>query len=136
MEGVAAQLTMANPALAGFIPGINEFLTNPANFATGTTGMFAGLDLLSRTPLSGVTNTPKASLRKEDTWEFGYVGLIADKLRVSLDVYNRKVDGGTTVAGLAPSFGLLGIEALGMDCLLYTSPSPRDQRGSRMPSSA
>ena len=26
--------------------------------------------------------------------------------------------------------------ALGIDCLLYTSPSPRDQRGSRMPSSA
>ena len=24
----------------------------------------------------------------------------------------------------------------GYDCLLYTSPSPRDQRGSRMPSSA
>jgi len=28
-----------------------------------------------------------------------------------------------------------GIERA-MDCLLYTSPSPRDQRGSRMPSSA
>ena len=28
------------------------------------------------------------------------------------------------------------IESLGNDCLLYTSPSPRDQRGSRMPSSA
>ena len=27
------------------------------------------------------------------------------------------------------------LEALN-DCLLYTSPSPRDQRGSRMPSSA
>ena len=26
--------------------------------------------------------------------------------------------------------------ALKMPCLLYTSPSPRDQRGSRMPSSA
>ena len=25
---------------------------------------------------------------------------------------------------------------LGISCLLYTSPSPRDQRGSRMPSSA
>ena len=25
---------------------------------------------------------------------------------------------------------------LGITCLLYTSPSPRDQRGSRMPSSA
>ena len=36
----------------------------------------------------------------------------------------------------------IGIEAdpqaasLAQDCLLYTSPSPRDQRGSRMPSSA
>ena len=28
------------------------------------------------------------------------------------------------------------IETQGNDCLLYTSPSPRDQRGSRMPSSA
>ena len=27
-------------------------------------------------------------------------------------------------------------EAAGDICLLYTSPSPRDQRGSRMPSSA
>ena len=27
-------------------------------------------------------------------------------------------------------------EALGMTCLLYTSPSPRDQEASRMPSSA
>ena len=28
------------------------------------------------------------------------------------------------------------LDRLGMTCLLYTSPSPRDQRGSRMPSSA
>ena len=28
------------------------------------------------------------------------------------------------------------IEKANKDCLLYTSPSPRDQRGSRMPSSA
>ena len=27
-------------------------------------------------------------------------------------------------------------KALGYDCLLYTSPSPRDKRQSRMPSSA
>ena len=30
----------------------------------------------------------------------------------------------------------VGDEADRMGCLLYTSPSPRDQRGSRMPSSA
>ena len=28
------------------------------------------------------------------------------------------------------------VVSLGYTCLLYTSPSPRDQRGSRMPSSA
>ena len=38
-------------------------------------------------------------------------------------------------------FGNLGIGRGGfmsryISCLLYTSPSPRDQRGSRMPSSA
>ena len=32
--------------------------------------------------------------------------------------------------------GQLQSEKLAGDCLLYTSPSPRDQRGSRMPSSA
>ena len=32
--------------------------------------------------------------------------------------------------------GLLAIEVSPEGCLLYTSPSPRDQRGSRMPSSA
>ena len=69
LTGVATQLTMANPAFAALIPGINEFLTNPANFATGTTGTFAGLDLLTQQPLSGVTNAPQATLRKEDTWE-------------------------------------------------------------------
>ena len=31
---------------------------------------------------------------------------------------------------------LFGLEYEKYDCLLYTSPSPRDQRGSRMPSSA
>ena len=30
----------------------------------------------------------------------------------------------------------LGVQRLEAICLLYTSPSPRDQRGSRMPSSA
>ena len=45
------------------------------------------------------------------------------------------------VAILALLWNLMGVMAylggaFGGDCLLYTSPSPRDQRGARMPSSA
>ena len=45
------------------------------------------------------------------------------------------VEAGT---GVGKSFGYLvpAILSLQDSCLLYTSPSPRDQRGSRMPSSA
>ena len=35
-----------------------------------------------------------------------------------------------------PNFLILDEPTNDLDCLLYTSPSPRDQRGSRMPSSA
>ena len=59
------------------------------------------------------------------------------------DPYNNVVR--TTIEAMAAVFG--GTQslhtnsfdeaiALPTDCLLYTSPSPRDQRGSRMPSSA
>ena len=43
------------------------------------------------------------------------------------------------IAGRAEGFGMKVWRGNGsdfFDCLLYTSPSPRDQRGSRMPSSA
>ena len=36
----------------------------------------------------------------------------------------------------ALELGVSGITITAYTCLLYTSPSPRDQRGSRMPSSA
>ena len=46
------------------------------------------------------------------------------------------LDGGRGLVGAL--FGSLGvlIFSIVITCLLYTSPSPRDQRGSRMPSSA
>ena len=43
------------------------------------------------------------------------------------------------IASLPFDFALLDVnlpDGLGTDCLLYTSPSPRDKRQSRMPSSA
>ena len=50
----------------------------------------------------------------------------------------RSVGGGDAGRGRAVEGGAgveIAVEIAG-DCLLYTSPSPRDQRGSRMPSSA
>ena len=42
-----------------------------------------------------------------------------------------------TPTAYGESWDILGAaNDLGLTCLLYTSPSPRDQRGSRMPSSA
>ena len=114
LAGVAQQLTMANPAFAALIPGINAFLTDPANFATGTTGTLAGINLFNQLPL-GLSNAPAASLREEDTWEFGYKGLIGNKLGVSLDVYNRKIDGATLFTAISPSYGLIGVENIGAD---------------------
>ena len=44
--------------------------------------------------------------------------------------------GGQLGRMLSNAASRLGFRTHVFDCLLYTSPSPRDQRGSRMPSSA
>ena len=56
---------------------------------------------------------------------------------VSTSNQNVKVaPDGTGVTEFMGSAGNDAAIQLNCDCLLYTSPSPRDQRGSRMPSSA
>ena len=76
--------------------------------------------------------------------EFGpawhQAGLKTDRQRVFDDfiaVGEAVVASGlTTPAHLGIMGGSNGGLLMGVICLLYTSPSPRDQRGSRMPSSA
>ena len=45
-------------------------------------------------------------------------------------------DGKIEADGQVPVVATVTIESLGVTCLLYTSPSPRDRQKSRMPSSA
>ena len=53
------------------------------------------------------------------------------------DVTEFDADGDAKVADMqVKSKNPYGAAMQGYGCLLYTSPSPRDQRGSRMPSSA
>ena len=65
--------------------------------------------------------------------EFVWAGLVPLILAVRAAPPRRALTLGL-VAGAV--FWLLSIAWLRHVCLLYTSPSPRDQRGSRMPSSA
>ena len=55
-----------------------------------------------------------------------------------LSIVNQSAEGAVTIDGnnlVVNDVELFDFER-NRDCLLYTSPSPRDQRGSRMPSSA
>ena len=66
--------------------------------------------------------------------DFGTAGDVTANLLVpeaaTATLYFKSRDTGV-LAGLQPA-----AMTFAMICLLYTSPSPRDQRGSRMPSSA
>ena len=71
------------------------------------------------------------------------IEIISEKLEqaVENEVKVRVYRAGINFADLMMRQGLYGSNpdfpfTPGYDCLLYTSPSPRDQRGSRMPSSA
>ena len=59
---------------------------------------------------------------------------VADKTGITLkEVSNLQLH---QIAAWPDTLNNVGQSAADMACLLYTSPSPRDQRGSRMPSSA
>ena len=63
-----------------------------------------------------------------------------DELEVNLDFFQLNNDSSTRVVNVdRDKFGdrfFSGFEESSYSCLLYTSPSPRDSRKSRMPSSA
>ncbi len=110
IPGISAALQGggADAATADAIAGaIGAYLNDPTNAPTGFTGQFTGINLFNRQPL-GLVNAPAAKLRTENTWEVGYKGLIGDKLGVTLDVYNREIDGATLFTGISPNYILSG----------------------------
>jgi len=91
---------------------IAGYLANPANAPGGFTGNFEGFNLFNRQPL-GLIDAPPAKLRIEDTWEVGYKGLIADKFGISVDVYNRRIEGATLFTGISPTYQLNNLNIAG-----------------------
>ena len=82
-------------------------------------------DNLNVSSLGAITQVAGASITVNDHSE-----LTADSVDLGFD---GEVDLSTLTANTA---GLFALDDASSICLLYTSPSPRDQRGSRMPSSA
>ena len=106
--GIAGALQQggADAATAGAIAGaIEAYLLDPANSPGGFSGDFSGRNLFTGQPL-GLLNAPAAVLRKEDTWELGYKGLLGDKLGVTIDIYNRKIDGASLFTAISPTYTL------------------------------
>ena len=57
-------------------------------------------------------------------------------VKVAAQEFDIPVFQPNTLKGQEDTIKGLGADIMVVVCLLYTSPSPRDQRGSRMPSSA
>ena len=57
------------------------------------------------------------------------------EIQKAVEDVQKEVSSGGNISATQANLMAQLTDALG-DCLLYTSPSPRDQRGSRMPSSA
>jgi len=116
LEGLAAALPAPTVDL------LTALLTNPANTPTGFTGAFDSYNLFNGLPLTPI-DAPTAVINITDTYEIGYKGFIADKLGVSLDIYNNKSKGFSQFTAISPTIrlidpnvgGILGGEALGAD---------------------
>ncbi len=116
---VRAGIVAANPAAEALIPliapAVEEWLLNPANYAQGFGGgPFVGINLFNQQPL-GIVNAPQFEPRIEDTWEFGYKGLIGGKVGLAVDLYNKTIDGSTLFTAISPSYGLPGYQGISDD---------------------
>ena len=74
--------------------------------------------------VTGAIHTPTMS----DALPYTYDDIAAQAIEAA--------EAGASILHLHARDNETGAPSVNPDCLLYTSPSPRDQRGSRMPSSA
>ncbi len=90
----------------GIIPFLQGFTPQ------GTTGTLVGFNIFDGTPLSPQSNAP-LPVSKETTYEIGYSGFIDNKLKLTVDVYNRSLDGALQFTALAPAYTLIGADTGG-----------------------
>ena len=81
---------------------------------------------------------------KNNVYEINRANFLVDQFgihgskpcQIAIDLHTTTANMGTSIVMYGRRFKDFCLAALLQNCLLYTSPSPRDQLGSRMPSSA
>lgn len=109
-EGVLAQLIpalQANPQTTDLAPFIEQFLR--AYTPTGFTGTLVGVNAFENNSLlNELIPTNPATVSINNTLEFGYKGLFADKFGLSVDVYNITTKGFSDFTQIGPLITLQG----------------------------
>ncbi|MGB0929785.1 MAG: TonB-dependent receptor domain-containing protein [Chitinophagales bacterium] len=89
----------------GTVELLTSLLTNPANTPAGVSGDFVSYNAFNGQPLTPI-DAPTAVINITDTYEIGYKGFIANKLGVSLDIYNNKSKGFSQFTAISPTIRL------------------------------
>ena len=107
--------------------GAASLLVGWATLYTGDVSTFTAVTILLAILIGGMTFT--GSL-------IAY-GKLSETINSAAVVFTgQQVVNSLILIGILVSGYMFAINPVADSCLLYTSPSPRDQRGSRMPSSA
>ena len=127
-------MIMAKPSLAGGLPGamappegMTALAMGPANNPTGMTGM---TDVMGGAMGAEQMGEAMAGMTGMDSAAMDKLGMADMAAQTGL------TPGMVASMGAAGMAGMDVTSVMSTDCLLYTSPSPRDRTRSRMPSSA
>ena len=99
---------------------------------SGTTGTFSGDVTVANLTAANVTIA--GTITYDDVTNVDSLGI--GTFRQGVNVVGHSELDNINVSGVSTFSGRIVASATNNTCLLYTSPSPRDQRGTRMPSSA
>ena len=141
-NGASETITISAGAAGGFSGGVSNIGNTSGD--TGITGsrlVLSGgqsVTLSQSTNASGATVMISGASTSQSVQSLGMYAVqntTGQSSSTTMDARTLSVAGDGAVS-VGYSAGSLRISAPVQTCLLYTSPSPRDQRGSRMPSSA
>ena len=101
----------ASPA-AGLVPLVQSFFSTYRG-PGGVTGELEAYNLFNDQLMPTLTGTGKGKIGTVTSYEVGYTGLIAKKLKVSLDVYSYESKGFTQFTAIGPTYRLKGSDVPG-----------------------